>query len=280
MHGGVYVPVTERTVPNPYLDVPERDITTPSGRRLTLMNPAYMTREVHDLVKDTYGIYGHITSLNPIRPENAADAWETRALQAFERGEEEVSSVEDFVGEPHMRLMRPLVTEEGCLKCHAAQGYNVGDIRGGISVSVPMAPLLATGRSRLTALYLGHGVIWAIGLAVIGLGVQRIRREIAQRRRAEEEQHKRERLQGVIEMAGAACHELSQPMQVVTGYSDLLSMELSKDDPQYARVKEIKEQAERMARITLKLNNITKYVTRDYIDDIKIIDIDKASEAD
>jgi hypothetical protein len=41
MHGGVYVPVTKETQPNPYLyDIPERDITTPSGKRLTLMNPA------------------------------------------------------------------------------------------------------------------------------------------------------------------------------------------------------------------------------------------------
>ncbi len=32
-HGGVYVPVTEETLPNPYLtDMPERDITTLSGK--------------------------------------------------------------------------------------------------------------------------------------------------------------------------------------------------------------------------------------------------------
>ena len=44
-HGGVYVPATEETPPNKYLShVEERDITTPSGRQLTLMNPAYMTR--------------------------------------------------------------------------------------------------------------------------------------------------------------------------------------------------------------------------------------------
>ncbi len=42
-HGGVYVPTDERTPPNPYLShIPERDLVTPSGRRLTLMNPAYI----------------------------------------------------------------------------------------------------------------------------------------------------------------------------------------------------------------------------------------------
>lgn len=119
-HGGVYVPVTEETQPNPYLsDMPERDITTPSGKRLTLMNPAYMTRKVHELAKEKYRVLGHITSLNPIRPENAPDPWETKALQAFERGEIEISSVEEIEGKEYMRLMRPLIVEKECLKCHA-----------------------------------------------------------------------------------------------------------------------------------------------------------------
>ena len=87
-HGGVYVLVTKETQPNPYLfDVPERDITTPSGKALTLMNPAYMTRQAHELEKQKLGVRGHITSLNPIRPENAPDPWETEALRAFGRGE-------------------------------------------------------------------------------------------------------------------------------------------------------------------------------------------------
>ena len=80
-HGGVYVAVTEETQPNPYLShIPERDIRTPSGKLLTLMNPAYMTRQVHELAEKEQGIRGHITSLNPIRPENSPDPWETKAL--------------------------------------------------------------------------------------------------------------------------------------------------------------------------------------------------------
>jgi len=80
-HGGVYVPASEQTPPNPYLArVEERDITTPSGRTLTLLNPAYMTRQVHELGAELYGFRGHITSLNPIRTENAPDPWETLSI--------------------------------------------------------------------------------------------------------------------------------------------------------------------------------------------------------
>lgn len=47
MQGGVYVPPTDQTPPNPYLaHVPDRDIKTREGRSLTLVNPAYMTRQV------------------------------------------------------------------------------------------------------------------------------------------------------------------------------------------------------------------------------------------
>ncbi len=137
MHGGVYVPVTEQTPPNPYLShIRDRDITTPSGQRLTLMNPAYMTRQVHEIGKEQYGLQGHITSLNPIRPENSADVWETKALKELEKGAKELTSKELIDGKPFIRFMHALMVDEGCLKCHEGQGYKKGDVRGGISVSI------------------------------------------------------------------------------------------------------------------------------------------------
>jgi signal transduction histidine kinase len=185
-HGGVYVPVTKEVQPNLYLsDIPERDITTPSGRLLTLINPAYMTRQVHELAAADNDIRGHITSLKPIRPENTPDAWETEALRTFERGEIEVSSVVAIDGREYMRLMRPLLTEQGCLLCHAAQEYQVGDIRGGISVSIPMEPLWAVSRSHMLNLTLSHGLLWLVGLGVIGVGSRRLARESKKRKMAE-----------------------------------------------------------------------------------------------
>ncbi len=62
-HGGVYVPVTEDTQPSPYLRVSHRDVTTTTGKLLTLINPALMTRQVFTMSVDRYGIRGHITSL-------------------------------------------------------------------------------------------------------------------------------------------------------------------------------------------------------------------------
>jgi len=185
-NGGVYVLVTEVTQPNPYLDVPERDITTPLGKKLTMVNPAYMTRQVHELALKTYGVRGHITSLNPIRPANAPDPWETRALKAFQTRLKEVSSVEEMEGGEYMRLMQPLLTEKGCLQCHAAQGYKIGDIRGGISVSIPMAPLMAIEQSNVLTLYVLYGLLWLVGLAGIGFGISRLNQQIHKRKAKEE----------------------------------------------------------------------------------------------
>jgi hypothetical protein len=165
VHGGVYVPITPETPPNPYLaDLPERDIVTPSGKKLTLMNPAYMTRQVHDLGQKRDGLRGHITSLQPIRPENAPDEWEEKALLAFERGEREVLSLDPIGNETYLRLMRPLTTDASCLKCHARQGYKVGDIRGGISSSVPWGPSRERLRAQLKGFALREGGMWAFGI--------------------------------------------------------------------------------------------------------------------
>ena len=140
-HGGVYVPKTSETPPNPYLpNSLERDISTPSGKALTLVNPAYMTRQVFELAtKDSDLVQGHITSLNPINKENAPDPWERGALKAFEGGVKEFCEISSIGGQQYLRLMRPFITEQPCLKCHARQGYKIGDIRGGISVSVPLS---------------------------------------------------------------------------------------------------------------------------------------------
>ena len=142
-YGGVYVDAAV-TPPNPYLaDIPERDISTPSGRKLTLVNPAYMTRQIYELEAKVSGLHGHITSLDPLRPQNAPDPWERTALEAFKRGVVEVNAVQPIDGKEYMRLMRPLITEENCLACHHEPGYVLGKPWGGISVSVPMKELHA-----------------------------------------------------------------------------------------------------------------------------------------
>jgi PAS domain S-box-containing protein len=187
VHGGVYVPVTPDTHPSPYLaQEPKRDIITPGGRHLTLLTPAYITRQVYALAKQEGLPRGHLTSLKPIRPQNAPDPWEKKALQAFAGGADEVSQVVTRNGKAYMRLMRPCRTEASCLKCHAEQGYRVGALRGGISVAVPLAPILAEGWHSRNAIILGHLMLWLLGVIGIMVAVRQIGESATATMRAQE----------------------------------------------------------------------------------------------
>lgn len=186
MHGGVYVPVTDETQPNPYMsNVAERDITTSSNKTLTLMNPDYMMRQVDELSLEEFDVRGHITSLKPTRKENSPDPWEHNALIAFDNGESEVSEIQMIEGQEYMRLIRPLITEEGCMQCHEKQVYEVGDIRGGLSVAITMKPLHAIERNHIINSVLVIIFMWLLGLSGIGLGGRRL--VLSDRKRKETE---------------------------------------------------------------------------------------------
>ncbi len=180
-HGGVYVPPTDQTLPNPFLaHLPNRDVVTIQGEPLTLMNPAYMTRQVHELGKEQYGLKAHITSLDPLRPENAPDGWERKALEAFLKGEKEVSAIETLEGKPHFRLIRPMVTEKACLKCHGSQGRKEGDISGGLSVSIPLSPHLSLMHRQWLSLCIAHFLIGILGFFGLSAGYASLRRHQAE----------------------------------------------------------------------------------------------------
>ncbi len=166
MHGGVYVPITENTQPNVYLkSIPERDITSKENKNYTLLNPAYIIRQVYEIAGEQYEIKGHITDLNPIRPENKPDAWEAMVLNKLEKeGESEYSSIETIEGEEYMRFMHVLKIEDGCLRCHAEQGDKLGDTRGGISVSVPMVKYNKVAFLQIKTLTIAHIVIYLVVL--------------------------------------------------------------------------------------------------------------------
>jgi Protein of unknown function (DUF3365) len=174
-HEGVYVPLSKDMVPNPYLDDPLRDLVTDKGVALTKINPAYMTRQIAEIAALENGIRFHITSLKPIRPANKATAWEEEWLRSFQQGKEERG---DFVregGRSFFRYMAPLKVEESCLMCHAKQGYKKGDIRGGISITIPYLS-----EEKNTTLLAGYAITAVAGVILILTGGTLLARKRAQ----------------------------------------------------------------------------------------------------
>ncbi len=186
MREGLYATVTEQQQPNPYLKVPERDVTTESGEQLTLLNPSYMTRQVHELGWEMLGLRGHMTSLQPLRPLNAPDIWEKGRLEELHQGVPEASGIQDYDGHHFMRLIKPLTAQKECLTCHSTQGYAVGDIIGALSVSVPMQPFLDIQKTHLRGMLLWHVLVWFCGIIGMGIGAYRVRDQIHKRRAAQD----------------------------------------------------------------------------------------------
>jgi diguanylate cyclase (GGDEF)-like protein len=166
-YGGVYVRKGPGVVSNPYLENP--DITAVDGKVYTLKNPALMTREISELLNKDDGFFFHITSLRPLNPNNRADDRERAALTSFEQGVSEAVWEEEIGGVTHYRYMAPLKVETSCLNCHAKQGYRLGDVRGGISISFKMSAVQEK-LQRNGLIILGLAML-TIGLVIVSFGL-------------------------------------------------------------------------------------------------------------
>jgi PAS domain S-box-containing protein len=94
---------------------------------------------------------------------------------------------------------------------------------------------------------------------------------------AQEQILAQERQAIVAELAGAAAHELNQPLTSVTMYSELLKRRLEPETAAYSAAEVIFNEAERMAEIVRKIGKITKYETKSYVGRARILDLDRSS---
>jgi diguanylate cyclase (GGDEF)-like protein len=136
---GVYIKKKAGMLPDPNLEnIKELKtlITDREGEEYILRNHAVITRSISDLAQRERHFIINITSLKPMDPDNQPDDFERTALESFETGAQEYSRLRHISSDPTFRYMAPLVTRKECLPCHGAQGYKIGDIRGGISITI------------------------------------------------------------------------------------------------------------------------------------------------
>jgi len=191
-HGGVYAPVGGGAKPNSYLDAPERDIVTRSGKKLTLLNPSHMTRQLAEIVNEQEGgMVLHLTSLKPLNPANAANEWESAALQSFAQGETEHSAFVEEGGHTYSRYLAPLRVVQACIPCHKKQGYKLGDISGGLSVVFPADPFLVPLQAEKRNLEIAHFALWLLLSGVSLFLLMRLRQQMFLLQEAGEQQEKR-----------------------------------------------------------------------------------------
>ncbi len=254
-HGGVYVPVTKDTPPNPALShIPDRDIVTESGTRLTLLNPAYMMRQIMEDYEELYGIKGHITSLKLVNENNAPDEWEKVALEKFDQGEQEVFELVEQEGQSWVRLIRPMTTVASCLKCHGEQGYKVGDVRGAIGVSVSLSPYQALEAKALRVIYLTHFFFWLLGLLVITIAFFHGRHSIVER--INSQQALEDSFEKIKLFAYSVSHDLKNPVVSIHGLTKLLEKKYGAifDDKGKQYCRQIIRCAEEITKLVEQIN--------------------------
>lgn len=171
-HAGVWVVRSADSPTNPYLRKlgVEPETVTVAGTVLTLRNPALITRGISDELARNGGVLVRLTSLDPVNPANAPDEWEADELRALASRPETVTTVEQGRHGRVFRMLVPLVTEESCLRCHATSGYVLGDVRGALSVSIPLgaqdSALRAQGMTLAglwtLVMVLGGGVVYSL----------------------------------------------------------------------------------------------------------------------
>jgi len=254
---GSYVPITSTFRPNPFLSFLEnRDIVTRDGDSLTLVNPAYMTRQIYELGKDEYGSIGHLSSLKPINPFNEPNNSEKQALIGFENGDTLFVTDDTIKGSVFHMHVRPFVIEANCLKCHAHQGYKIGDIRGALFTAVPTEEFMQIKNKEIKSTIINFLFVCAVGVLVILLIMYSLNKQVKARKIADKTIIQRNNELTKINLdkdrfISILGHDLRNPFNNILGLSEILTDEIESLDKN--QIQDITKNINKSAKITNKL---------------------------
>ncbi len=205
-HGGVYVEVIDSSnTKSNRKDEIEEEIVTPSGRKLILVSPPEMSKQIRIPRQKNGFCEFRIAGIDPFEAENKADSLERIAIDLFLKGEKEFEFIQNKGGESYYRLIEPLFINDDCLKCHSNEGYKVGDIKGSVSITIPMSRYANISSEYFSDVIARHLIIWIGGLLLLFISSRTLNkyvkeRELVQVNLLETE----ERYRDLIEKAGIA----------------------------------------------------------------------------
>jgi signal transduction histidine kinase len=260
--------------------------------------------ELDALMRREGNLRVRLTSLKPINPANVPDAWERNTLNRFEQGEREVVEVHAAEGGRQFHYMAPLIVTQTCLQCHAQQGYRLGDVRGGLSVSQPadyVYGVVAAQRRTNIAIHLGAFLLLA-GITWASLGSLRrhVRRVVAERdarqklaeeladkvrqlESAQNELVQSEKMASLGRMVAGFAHEVNTPVGIGVGAAShaletLTAIDRLLDSDEVSEV-ELRMQLDTLREAnSLTLSNLRR--AADMVQSFKRTSVDQTSEQD
>ncbi|MFT3829693.1 MAG: PAS domain S-box protein [Opitutaceae bacterium] len=160
------------------MTVTRGDEETMAGTPPDRLSRAYLMQLTHAAGPDAPC---RLTSLSPLRPENAPDEWENTALHTLQQGADEVATLAPDNGAPRLRIIWPLTADRTCQSCHTSPRFQAGRLCGGLTTSIPLAPYYAAAARENRTGIVTHALAAVLGLGGLFLGRRSLRHALAQR---------------------------------------------------------------------------------------------------
>jgi signal transduction histidine kinase len=207
----------------------------------------------------------HIARLGVVNNYHRPDTWEQQALRTLQGGASEEYAFSEINGDRYYRYMRSLNFQKDPKAGPANRNPAIG-----IAITIPTAVSDQIHMDKVKRDVVSYSSVGGISLVFIIVLIWRFSSKISSVIDREMEEN---RLKAAMELAGAAAHEMRQPLAVVIGLSGILENQVKKGEDVKEALEIIKDQSFRIDDIIHKMLNITQYKTKDYINGIRIFDI-------
>jgi hypothetical protein len=214
-----------------------------------------------------------------LNPANAPNGWEEAALSSMAaRGRHETEWRFENEGEnKFFTYLVPLFIEQPCLACHGKQGFHDGDLKGAIVISIPTERFDAVRSRNMRKAVFSLSAVGLAGLVCTVLMTAFLCRRLASEIRANIDQGKKV---AAMELAGAAAHELRQPLTVIMCIKDIVQDKVNNGETvSEGDLQVLSSQCLRMNDIIERLMHVINYRTKEYAQGVSILDLEASSAA-
>ena len=150
---------------------------TTVGNNFALVSHIEITRQMYLQLEEESGYRARMVRLDSVRSEGVPDEWERAALQTLTLENDSFYEITSSGDHDSLRLLQATHISEKCVACHPGV-YQVGDLFGGFSLSIPLGPYFAVLGTYSYAVLVGYLVIWLTGIILTRFAARLFQRQL------------------------------------------------------------------------------------------------------